>query len=219
MLDSRIYAANTVIIMQRNRENFCLEVTNILNLFISVGLLVMYLCLRTVENNLIYTISTGLEMVYLVTWSFALYSLFARFKASEHLLPRKWVFITHAALLTLFLLCSIIVLVMHKVLDSGNCGATCFYICADILNITLTIGNACEVTTFAYVVYSQISFTGKQKGRRDALRNVLLCGRATIEDLERAVLEQNKDLPEEELNDIRGQIGEFKSFFYETESS
>ena len=48
---------------------------------------------------------------------------------------------------------------------------------------------------------------------------VLLCGRTTVEDVERAVLEQNAHLPEEELNDIRGQLVEFKSFFYDTESS
>jgi hypothetical protein len=59
------------------------------------------------------------------------------------------------------------------------------------------------VTTFAYVVYSQISFTGKQKGRRDALKSVLLCGYASVEDIERVVLEQNADLPEVELDDIR----------------
>jgi hypothetical protein len=59
------------------------------------------------------------------------------------------------------------------------------------------------VTTFAYVVYSQISFTGKQKGRRDALKSVLLCGYACVDDIERAVLEQNADLPEAELDDIR----------------
>ena len=67
--------------------------------------------------------------------------------------------------------------------------------------------------TFAYVVYSQISFTGKQKGRRDALRNVILCGKATVEDIERAVLEHNANLPEDELSDIRGQLGNFKSYF------
>jgi hypothetical protein len=59
------------------------------------------------------------------------------------------------------------------------------------------------VTTFAYVVYSQISFTGKQKGRRDALKSVLLFGYASVEDIERVVLEQNADLPEAELDDIR----------------
>ena len=69
------------------------------------------------------------------------------------------------------------------------------------------------------MVYSQISFTGKQKGRRDALRNVLLCGRKTVEDVERAVLEQNSHLPEDEQNDIRRQLDDFKSFFYNTESS
>ena len=116
-------------------------------------------------------------------------------------------------LLTVFLLCQFIAIVMLLVPNSDNCVENCSYICLSILNITLTIGNACEVITFAYVVYSQISFTGKQKGRRDALRNVLLCGRTTVEDLERAVLEQNAHLPEEELNDIRGQLVEFKSVY------
>ena len=51
------------------------------------------------------------------------------------------------------------------------------------------------------------------------MRNVILCGKATVEDIERAVLEQNAHLPEEELNDIRSQLGEFKSYYYETESS
>jgi hypothetical protein len=31
----------------------------------------------------------------------------------------------------------------------------------------------------------------------------LLCGYASVEDIERAVLEQNADLPEEELDEIR----------------
>ena len=147
--------------MQRNRENFCLEVANILNLLISVSLLVMSLCMDKVYNNLVLTILTGLQMVYLVTWSYALYSLFARFKASEHLLPRKRVFIIHAVLLTVFLLCSIITIVMLKILDSGNCYGNCYDIYASINNIAITISSACEVTTFAYVVYSQISFTGR----------------------------------------------------------
>ena len=51
------------------------------------------------------------------------------------------------------------------------------------------------------------------------MRNVVLCGKATVEDLERAVLEQNAHLTEDELNDIRGQLADFKSYFYDTESS
>ena len=102
---------------------------------------------------------------------------------------------------------------------SGKCNTTCEYIYFSIYNIAATIGNVCEVIIFAFVVYSQISFTGEQKGRRDALRNVLLCGKATIEDLERAILEQNADLPEDELAEIRVQLTDFKSFYYDTESS
>jgi hypothetical protein len=62
------------------------------------------------------------------------------------------------------------------------------------------------------VVYSQISFTGKQKGRKYAFRNVLLCGYASVEDIKKAALEQNAGLPEEEIEDIRQQLARFKSF-------
>ena len=47
----------------------------------------------------------------------------------------------------------------------------------------------------------------------------MLCGKTTIEDVERAVLEQNANLPEEELDVIRVQLVDFKSYFYEMESS
>ena len=92
-------------------------------------------------------------------------------------------------------------------------------ICYSIYNIAAVLATACEVATFAYVIYSQISFTGKQKGRKEALRNILLVGKATIEDLEIAVLEQNADLPEEELDIIREDLARLKSFFYNTSSS
>ena len=78
---------------------------------------------------------------------------------------------------------------MWRVLFGGNCDKNCLNICYSINNMALTIGNVSEVIIFAYVVYSQISFTGKQKGRKDALRNVLLCGYASVEDIEKAVLE------------------------------
>ena len=125
--------------MQRNRENFCLEVVNIFNLVISVGLLVCYVCLGDVYYNLIDAISTGLEMIYLAIWSYALYSLFVRFKASEHLLPRKRVFVIHATLLTFFLLCQTICEVTAHILNGNNCLATCFDIIASIHNISLTL--------------------------------------------------------------------------------
>ena len=69
------------------------------------------------------------------------------------------------------------------------------------------------------MVYSQISFSSKQKGRKRALNNVLLRGHAIVEDIERAVLETNADLPEEELEDIREQLARFKSFYNDTSSS
>ena len=54
LLDSRIYTTNQDIIMQRNRENLCLEVANLLNFLLSVGLLVWYICMKNAFNNLIF---------------------------------------------------------------------------------------------------------------------------------------------------------------------
>ena len=93
-------------------------------------------------------------MIYLVTWSYVLYSLFFRFKSSEHLLPRKRVFIIHAVLLAVYLFCYIITIVINRITEIGNCGATYFDISASIHNIVGILQDACEVTTFAYVVYS-----------------------------------------------------------------
>ena len=41
LLDSRIYMGNQEIILKCNRENFCLEVANILNALISLGFLII----------------------------------------------------------------------------------------------------------------------------------------------------------------------------------
>jgi hypothetical protein len=41
LLDSRIYTGNQEIILKRNRENFCLEVFNLLNALFSLGLLIL----------------------------------------------------------------------------------------------------------------------------------------------------------------------------------
>jgi hypothetical protein len=71
----------------------------------------------------------------------------------------------HAVLLTVYLLCNIIVMVMNKVFSiggkcdttceySGKCDTTCEYIYFSIYNIAATIGNVCEVIIFAFVVYS-----------------------------------------------------------------
>ena len=137
LLDSRIYVANQEIIMQRNRENSCLEVANILNLLISVGLLIWQMWMTDLNSiSLINMISTVVQWFYLVTWSYALCSLFARFKASEHLLPRKRVFIIHTVLLTVVLLCQIIELVLYEIYFGGNCDGTCKDICASIFYIT-----------------------------------------------------------------------------------
>jgi hypothetical protein len=86
-------------------------------------------------------------------------------------------------LLIVFCICSIITDVLSRIEKGENCKETCYDILASTVNISITIITASEVTVFIYVVYSQISFTGKQKGRREALRNVVLCGKATIEDV------------------------------------
>ena len=121
LLDSRIYTTNQDIILKRNRENFCLEVVNILNALISVGILAGDIWMDDFYNYLIDWIVTGLELVYLVTWSYSLWSLFTKFKSSKHLLPRSRVYITHAILITAYLLCQIISTVMEEILVVDTC--------------------------------------------------------------------------------------------------
>ena len=73
LLDSRIYFQNSDIIMQRNRENFCLEVANVINVFLSLGLLAYEIWLGDFYSDIINTIQTALATVYLAVWSYALY--------------------------------------------------------------------------------------------------------------------------------------------------
>jgi hypothetical protein len=127
-----------------------LEVANILNIVIS---LLFLICSVFLDSSRIVEISIGLKILYLVIWSYALCSLFVKFKSSKHLLPRKRVFIIHAALLTVYFLCKIITIVMIKFLSSCI-SETCFYIFESIKDVVLTIANTFEVITFAYVVYS-----------------------------------------------------------------
>ena len=44
-------------------------------------------------------------------------------------------------------------------------------------------------------------------------------GFASVEDIERAVLEQNAHLPEEDKEDMRRDLTRFKEFFYEKENN
>ena len=69
------------------------------------------------------------------------------------------------------------------------------------------------------MVFSQITWTSEQKGRKAALNNVLLQGFSSIEDIEIAILETNHDLPEDEQEFMRQDMARFKSFFNNTESS
>ena len=162
-----------------------MEIANILNFVIAIGVLVYKLWTGQYNSLLMYKISAGLKIIQLMTWSYALYSLFTNFKASKNLLPRKRVFITHAVLLTIYLLANVSNIVVAKILFGGNCDRNCLNKCWSIYYFGVIVSTVSEVITFVYVVYSQISFTG----RKEALKNVLLCGKTTIEDVERAVLE------------------------------
>ena len=64
-----------------------------------------------------------------------------------------------------------------------------------------------------------MEWTGEQRGRKSALKNVILQGFATLDEIEKAVLEHNANLPTEEREDMRRDLGRFKSFYLETEDS
>ena len=103
---------------------------------------------------------------------------------------------------------------------SGNCrrknNTSVSYVISAISGV---FANAIEQITFIFVVYSQVPLTGAQKAQAQKLKNVLLQGFANIEDIEPAVMEQNADLPEDERENIRRELGGFKSFWNDTEDS
>jgi hypothetical protein len=51
--------------------------------------------------------------------------------------------------------------------------------------------------------------TNAQKAHIEKVNNVLLQGFAKIEDIEAAMIEQHKDLPEDEKENIKQQLEEF----------
>ena len=53
-------------------------------------------------------IGLALQFVYLVTWTSSLFMLFAKFKASDRLMPNKKTFLIHGVLLGFYLLCNLI---------------------------------------------------------------------------------------------------------------
>ena len=69
------------------------------------------------------------------------------------------------------------------------------------------LANLFEQITFVFVVVSQTPMTNSQKAQAEKVKNVLLTGFATMEDIERAVMEQHGNLPENERNDMRKRLG------------
>ena len=123
-------------------------------------------------------------------------------------MPNKKKFIIHGVLLGLYLLFTIAAVVVEYYFGE-DCKKICHYSTALFGLFTNTI----EQITCVFVLYSQVPYTSAQKDQAMKLKNVLLQGFAKVEDIEPAVMEQHQDLPEDERQEMRQQLGEFRSFY------
>ena len=183
-----------------SRHNLMLNVANLVNIAICLGIMVYCLVKNSFESeDMAYQIQTGFCIIYLGIWSFALCSLFKNFRGSERLLPKKRLFINHAILLSVYLLASILynLAELFPLWMGSACDDTCNYEWYSNHSLAGVVKSVVETSMFVYVIYQQIPFTNKQNDQTAMLKKVLLQGYATVDDIETAVLEQHSQASEE----------------------
>ena len=109
LFKDQIYCDNNDLMISINRENLVLNIANVVNIAICLGIMIYGLVGNSFKaEDVSYQIQTALCLTYLGIWSSALCSLFKNFKGSKLLLPKKKIFINHAILLSVYLLASIL---------------------------------------------------------------------------------------------------------------
>ena len=176
MFDRRIYTNDPKITHEINKDNCFLNIVNVINIAICVALLLFQVLSENYKAiNISWDIAISLILVYLVTWVYSLCALFAKFKASNRLLPNKKMFIIHGVLLAFYSLFNVIgQLSLYVPRFRNQCGENCYYICYGIDNMASACANITEQIMFVFVVYSYIPLTGSQKAQTEKLRNVFL---------------------------------------------
>ena len=177
-----------------NRENLVLNIANVVNIAICLGIMIYGLVGNSFKaEDVSYQIQTALCLTYLGIWSSALCSLFKNFKRSKLLLPKKKLFINHAILLSVYLLASILynLAELFPLWMGSACDDTCNYEWYSNHSLAGVVKSVVETSMFVYIIYQQIPFTNKQNDQTAMLKKVFLQGYATVDDIETAVLEQH----------------------------
>ena len=177
-----------------NRENHALNITNVINITLSTGIMVYGVIANSFKAEYVcYGIQTAICLTYLGIWSLALRSLFKNFKGSNRLLPKKQLFVNHAILLSIYLLASIFYNLSTLIPNwmGSTCNLNCYYNWYSIHSLAGVVKSVVETSMFVYVIYQQIPITTEQKYQTFVLKKVLLQGYATVDDIEAAVIEQH----------------------------
>ena len=134
--------------------NCLLRIVNVANVLALLGLLIYDAIVHDpISNGSVTVVCTILDLIYLLTWSFSLYQVFSKFKASDKLLPEKKVFILHAILMIVYVVGNLLTMLLdYMPALLTNCDATCRYSYYSLSNVFLLVCNIAESSTFIYVV-------------------------------------------------------------------
>lgn len=139
-----------------SRENLMLNVANLVNIAICLGIMVYCLVKNSFKSeDMAYQIQTGFCIIYLGIWSFALCSLFKNFRGSERLLPKKRLFINHAILLSIYLGASLFYNLAEWIPEEmgSSCDETCNYLWYSVHSLMGFTKSIVENIMFVYVIY------------------------------------------------------------------
>lgn len=192
-------------------------------LFESVGGIITFTRVNTdkYETWLLVTqlYGSGLELLYVCLWYFALFALYRQLATANHILPNKKIFIVHVTLLTLYFLTSALFITLEQAKIGQNCSLNCQYIVGSINDIVLMIADLLELLTFFLVIFIVLPVTKDQKQSRVKFQNFLFNGHSSLESLERAVLEANPSMNEQDRVKVVEILLKRKQIIQKTEST
>lgn len=156
LFNGQIFCENNNLMIQMNKEQLILNIANLVNITICLGILVYCLVENSFETeNDAYDIQTGFCLIYLAIWTFALCSLFKNFRGSDRLLPKKRVFINHSILISIYLVASLfynLAELIPKKMGTA-CDETCNYLWYSVHSMMGFTKSIVETVMFVYVIY------------------------------------------------------------------
>lgn len=152
-----------------------------------------------------------LQTLLLTLWAYALMKLLAKLKGTQKLIPKKGMFILHAVLIGVYLLCYLGASILNDFVDS-NFANEAFW-------IVLTFSDFFQVLGFLLVLYLMIAVTDGHKGRKLQFQTFLMNGFADLTALQAAILKTNPNMTEAELKCLDEDLERFNDMLRESTCS